>query len=183
MCCVCCASYDVYMVCIVHAGTHWHAHTLDIHSPQYYIHHNHSYHTQHNHSHAYAILTPPPPQSPPCIRHLPNTTPTHSFKWLFQPQTSPEAMDSKEAPTLSAVLQDPFTWAPCERSPLEARNVEGVICVFDPESGEEVFPLPGSATSFFTDMHRYVFFWVCLCVSSLSLSLCVCVCVCVWMWM
>lgn len=92
-----------------------------------------------------------------------NTFPTHNpfptfpmprFKWLFQPQTSPEAMPAEEAPTLSAVLQDPFRWEPCERSPLECRSVDGVLRVVDPASGEDVFPLPGTATQFFTDMHR-----------------------------
>lgn len=80
----------------------------------------------------------------------------HSFKWLFQPQTSPESMPAEEALTLSAVLQDPFHWEPCEASPLECRSVDGVLRVIDPVTGDDVFPLPGTATQFFTDMHRCV---------------------------
>lgn len=77
-----------------------------------------------------------------------------SFKWLFQPETAPDKMPAEEAPALSAVLREPFHWEPCERSPLECHSVDGVLRVVDPGTGEDVFPLPGTATHFFTDMHR-----------------------------
>eukprot|EP00879_Flechtneria_rotunda_P026859 GHRR01028695.1.p1 GENE.GHRR01028695.1~~GHRR01028695.1.p1 ORF type:complete len:496 (+),score=186.07 GHRR01028695.1:256-1743(+) len=79
-------------------------------------------------------------------------------KWLFKPQLTPEQRrHEQEAAVPADVDPEPFSYRPLPRSNHTYAMVDGVVRVWpDKRSvpGQDLFPLPGTAADFFTDMHR-----------------------------
>ncbi|GIL84466.1 hypothetical protein Vretimale_19007 [Volvox reticuliferus] len=78
--------------------------------------------------------------------------------WLFRPALSAEARRHEpEAAVPSDIIPDPFMYEPMPQSGYTFRMVDGVMAVYGPEDGDQLdnlFPVPGTASEFFTDMHR-----------------------------
>lgn len=83
-------------------------------------------------------------------------------KWLFTPAANPEQRRHEpEAAVPGEVDPQPFCYRPLPRSSHAYTMVDGVVRVWS-DAGSmqaggmatELFPLPGSAADFFTDMHR-----------------------------
>ncbi|GLC55501.1 hypothetical protein PLESTB_000994400 [Pleodorina starrii] len=78
--------------------------------------------------------------------------------WLYKPALSPEARRHEpEAAVPSDICPEPFKYEPLPPSGHTFRMVDGVMAVFGPEDRDQVdnlFPVPGTASEFFTDMHR-----------------------------
>lgn len=77
-------------------------------------------------------------------------------KWLFQPAVTLEARRFElEATVPSEIFSDPLIYKPCPKSQHTFQMVNGVMEVYeDATSSENLFPVPGTAQEFFTDMHR-----------------------------
>ncbi|KXZ51290.1 hypothetical protein GPECTOR_13g777 [Gonium pectorale] len=78
--------------------------------------------------------------------------------WLFKPMLSPEARRHEpEAAVPSDINPQPFAYVPLPPSGHTFRMVDGVMAVYGPEDRQQavnMFPVPGTAAEFFTDMHR-----------------------------
>eukprot|EP00197_Chlamydomonas_leiostraca_P011982 CAMPEP_0202859138 /NCGR_PEP_ID=MMETSP1391-20130828/1384_1 /ASSEMBLY_ACC=CAM_ASM_000867 /TAXON_ID=1034604 /ORGANISM="Chlamydomonas leiostraca, Strain SAG 11-49" /LENGTH=996 /DNA_ID=CAMNT_0049538147 /DNA_START=131 /DNA_END=3121 /DNA_ORIENTATION=+ len=77
-------------------------------------------------------------------------------KWLFQPLHTPEQRKGEaEAAMPSEVVRNPLDFRPLPNAQVTYRMVDGVMRVWGDESCEqELFPVPGTAAEFFTNMHR-----------------------------
>jgi len=77
-------------------------------------------------------------------------------KWLFQPVVNPEQRRHEaEAATPREVVPDPFEYKPVPASSHVYQMVDGVMRVWSDSSRQHpVFQVPGTASEFFTEMHR-----------------------------
>eukprot|EP00878_Enallax_costatus_P016118 GHUV01016904.1.p1 GENE.GHUV01016904.1~~GHUV01016904.1.p1 ORF type:complete len:746 (+),score=242.14 GHUV01016904.1:255-2492(+) len=81
-------------------------------------------------------------------------------KWLFKPQFTPE--QRRHEPEAAAPLEidsEPFRYRPLPKSTQAYTMVDGVVRVWaDKQSmmsgAPDLYPIPGTAADFFTDMHR-----------------------------
>lgn len=73
-------------------------------------------------------------------------------KWLFRSHIGLEHQDALEESELRQ--EDPFCFTPVERTPYVCEMVHGVMALWSDESREQqLFAIPGSAQSFFSDMN------------------------------
>ncbi|MEW5317860.1 MAG: hypothetical protein WDW38_009124 [Sanguina aurantia] len=81
-------------------------------------------------------------------------------KWLFTPAQGPmDRRNEPEAAVPSDLNPNPLEYRPMGSSTHTYKMVDGVMQVYDSPSGDaNLFPVPGSANEFFTEMHRVLRF-------------------------